>query len=151
MNKKSLVMLKLVERIARIREMQVQQSLSEALSHEKVQRERVDATSAQLCNTDAALRGLQACDRLDVARLGLYRDLASSIDRTLAHEQENLLEKCKARSARSSELVRATHYREQASGRAAEAGQVLLQEVERSASELRLETWLLSAISERRQ
>ncbi|MGN6313887.1 MAG: hypothetical protein ACTHMO_09035 [Rhodanobacteraceae bacterium] len=143
MKRKSLAVLRLAERVARVREIQAQQALSGAINQESAQRERVEATSARLCDADAALRTLQLQRRLDLARLGLYRDLATSIDETLVHEEDVLLGKCKERSARSSELMRVTHYRKQVSERATKTGQAMRQEAERRASEVRLEAWLL--------
>lgn len=136
-------MLKLLERVARVREARAQQALSDAISRERAQRTQVEEASMRLRSTDQALLRLQAHEMLDVPRMVLYRDLATSISVDLTHEQDVLSEKCKARAARSGELTGATRYAERTSEWARGEGRAMRQRMERSESEARLEAWLL--------
>lgn len=137
----------LIERIARVREAQAQQRLAQAVGQEKSQRECVENTACRLRNADVAVNVLQAGERLDVSRFALYREVASSLDAALTHEQDLLLDRCNARAARSSDLMREAHYRERVSERVVEVTQEVQGAIERQGADERLEYWLVRSVS----
>lgn len=137
----------LIERIARVREAQAQQRLAQAVGQEKSQRECVENTACRLRNADVAVNVLQAGERLDVSRFALYREVASSLDAALTHEQDLLLDRCNARAARSSDLMREAHYRERVSERVVEVTQEVQGAIERQGADERLENWLVRSVS----
>lgn len=137
----------LIERIARVREAQAQQHLAQAIGQEKSQQECVETTACRLRDVDVALHVLQMKERLDISRLALYREVASSIDVALAREQDVLLDRCKARATRSSELAREAHYRERVSERVIKVTQEIQSAIEHQGADERLENWLVRSFS----
>lgn len=139
----------LIERIARVREAQARQHLADAIEQEREQRERVEATSDRFRAAEQALAGLRSREALDLPRLGLYQELASSIDAQLVNENNVLYARLKARAVRSGELAHQTHYREHVSERLKDAIHDRGASREARTSDERLEAWVLRGAGEK--
>lgn len=111
----------LVERIARVREMKVQQELAHATTREHAQRVLTEASGDCLRSTERRLASLLMSKRLDLSRAGLYQDLACAQQSTLAGHQKTLEEREGARAMCATDLARKTHYRDGATRRACAA------------------------------
>lgn len=136
----------LVERIARVREVQAKQSLSHALARESEQRLLAEASATRLQSTEQGLMALVASERLDLSRTALYQDLASAQQVTLASEQQVLKEREEARTVRADDLTRKSHYRDRASLRAGEAARAYRLTGERKDAEGLVELWVLRGL-----
>lgn len=138
----------LVERIACVREAQAQQQLSGALAREGEQRLLEEASAVRLRNTERGLMTLLASEKLDLMRAGLYQDLASAQQRTLANDRTALTEREEARAECAAELTRKTHYHEGAALRARDAAETHRLTEERKESTELIESWVLRGLRE---
>lgn len=136
----------LVERIARVHEVQAKQRLSHALAHESEQRLLVDASTARLRDTEHGLMALFASERLDLLRTSLYQDLSSAQQVTLANDQGALKEREEESAMRAGELARKTHYHEGASLRARDATREYQLTQERKEADGLIESWVLRSL-----
>lgn len=136
----------LVERIARVREVQVQQELARATTHEHEQRLLTEASADRLRDTERGLKSLLGSKRLDLSRASLYQDLADAQQVALAGHQEALESRETARAGCVTELARKTHYRDGASRRAHAAVRDHRLEEERLQAADLIESWVLRGI-----
>jgi hypothetical protein len=136
----------LVERIARVREVQAEQSLSHALARESEQRLLAETSATRLQSTERGLMALVASERLDLPRAVLYQDLASAQQVTLASEQQTLKEREEVRVVHADDLTRKSHYRDRASLRAGEATRAYRLTWERKDAEGLVELWVLRGL-----
>lgn len=136
----------LVKRIACVREVQAKQSLSHALARESEQRLLAEASATRLRNTEQGLMTLLASERLDLSRTGLYQDLASTQQVTLANDQQALKEREEVRTLRADELSRKTHYHDGASLRARDAVRAFQLKEERKEADGLIESWVLRGL-----
>lgn len=136
----------LVERIARVREVQVQQELARATTREHEQRALTEASADRLQDTERRLKFLLGSKRLDLSRASLYQDLADIQQIVLAGHQKALESRETARAGCVTELARKTHYRDGASRRAHAAARDHRLEEERLQAADLIESWVLRGI-----
>jgi len=129
-----------------VREVQAKQGLSQALAREREQRLLAEASATRLQSTEQGLMTLLASERLDLSRTGLYQDLASAQQITLANDQQTLKEREEARVARADDLARKSHYRDGASLRAIGAVRTYQLTGERKEAEGLVESWVLRGL-----
>lgn len=139
----------LVERVAGLRKVKVEQRLADAVAQENDQRQQVQGSTDRVLTTERALSAVTAAHRIDAARMGLYQQLLALQDEQLGSDQEVLQVREHARVAQASELERVTHYHEQASRRARDALRERRASRDRKTAESLVESWILRRVREK--
>lgn len=132
-----------VERVARVREVQAKRRLVEAHAREREQQAQVDQAQFLLRRAERALSSLIAKRQVDVACLELYAELTREADHCVAEAAEALSARSEERVECAGDCRRSVKYREQAQLRR----DIELEERQRAREEYNrqecLEVWLL--------
>lgn len=135
-----------VQRVAGLRKAKAEQSLADAMVHEKEKLREVEASTDRLLTTERALSGLATSHRIDISRAALYQVLLAAQDVKLTSDEEALQVRKKTRIAKASDLARTAHYHDEASRRAREALRERQTELDKRMAESLIESWVLRGV-----